>query len=201
MMGDEGLDLSQERLVCHGPHLSRVITRRSTKNAGLYTKLRVIAREPIPAAMDDMLIDFARLKADMADCVERTSARKFSLAATAGRNPDFYRNFANNGQDKRMSAEVYAGIVHALGKSADYYIRGATTPYRPPNAAVLTSTFAMLLDSLGIDPFEDGRAQKLAAQFPGALKRIEDLHAQTAADLEHLRGEETPDVGEDQPPA
>lgn len=45
----------------------------------------------------------------------------------------------------------------------------------PPSGPVLTSTFALLLDSVGIDPEQDERAQKLARQFPNALKHVSDL--------------------------
>lgn len=200
--GDERLDLGQDIVLCHVQDISRVITRTSIPNAGYYTKLREATRAPIPFGMTEQsLIDLDRLKADMSECVERTSARKFSLAATQGRNPDFYRNFVNNGQDKRMSAEVYAGIVRALGKSADHYLADAQPALSWPNAALLTTTFSMLLDSLGVDPLEGGRAQKLAAQFPDALKRIEALHVQTVADLEQLPGEASPADDRDQPPA
>ena len=150
--------------------------------------------------MTDSLIDLDRLKADMAAHVDRTSARKFSLAATQDRNPDLYRNFLG-GQDKRMTAEVYAGIVRALGKSADHYIHGASSQFFEPNAAVLTSTFAMLLDSLGVDPYTDGRARKLAAQFPDALRRVAALHEQTADDVGQLPGEEPLAGDADQPSA
>lgn len=141
---------------------------------------------------ESSLIDLERLKADMAECVDKTSARKFSLAATQGRNPDFYRNFVNNGQDKRMSAEVYAGIVRAIGRSADHYLVGEIPPAEKPNAAVLTSTFATLLASVGLDPYEHGRAGKLAKQFPSVLTEIEALHVRTAADLDLLPDEALP---------
>lgn len=42
------------------------------------------------------------------------------------------------------------------------------------NEALLTATFGILLDGIGIDPKTDERAQKLAEQFPGTLRRVSD---------------------------
>lgn len=131
-----------------------------------------------------------KLKADMAKAVERTSGRKFSLLVSGGKNTDVYRNLMNNGQDKRVSAEVFLGIVNALGKSPFDYVYGMNEKLAMPSARVLTTTFAVLLDSVGIDPYEDGRAQKLAALFPSALRSISDLQAGSAA-----FGETTPAGG------
>lgn len=52
------------------------------------------------------------------------------------------------------------------------------------SATVLTSAFATLLESVGIPPFEDERAQKLARRFPDALQRASILHANFAEDDE-----------------
>ncbi|WP_079730954.1 hypothetical protein [Novosphingobium mathurense] len=169
---------------------------------GIYTKLRDETRSEIPWGMQESpVIDLEKLKADMAMAVERTSGRKFSLAATGGKNPDLYRNFVNNGQDKRMSAEVFVGIVGALGKNPADYVIGIEPEFQMPSAAALTSTFAVLLDSLGIDPYEDERARKLAAQFPNALRSIEALRAgeRDGRDLPH--GEDLPAGVEGRPSA
>ena len=117
----------------------------------------------------------------MAAKVAATSGRAFSKAVTGGRNPDFYRNFVNDGQDKRLSADVFAGIVRALGRNPADYIVGMDQRFTLPNATVLTSTFAVLLASLEIDPYKDERAQKLAAQFPDALKSVADLQSRSIA--------------------
>lgn len=143
--------------------------------------------------MDEVLeIDVEKLRADMAAHVERTSARKFSLAATGGKNPDFYRNFVNNGQDKRLSAKVFMGIVSALGRNPFDYVIGVEPRMDLPSVPVLTSTFAVLLDSLGIAPFEDERAQKLASRFPDALRSIAALQAQTGSAEAQPPGEVSP---------
>lgn len=67
------------------------------------------------------------------------------------------------------------------------------------NAAVLTSTFALLLDSVGIDPDEDERAQKLARLFPNALRQVEALRKGLSDDDGTSPGEPTHDPDEDQP--
>jgi hypothetical protein len=152
--------------------------------------LRDEARVLIQFGMGEpSIIDMDKLKADMAHEVERTSGRKFSLAVTGGKNPDFYRNMVNNKQDKRLSAEVFVSIARVLGKSPADYVVGAVSGPHLPNATVLTSTFAVLLDSIGIDPFEDARAQKLAAQFPNALRSIEDLLASQTENHNSPHGE------------
>lgn len=149
-----------------------------------------------PAMTSKPSIDLEKLKADMAVEVNRGSARKFSLAITDGKNPDFYRNFLG-GQDKRMTADIFVGIAHALGKNPLDYVKGATPELSWPNATVLTSTFAILLDSIGVDPYADERAQKLAAQFPYALRSIENLHAKTDVSSS-LRAVDLHDGDEDQ---
>lgn len=131
MLSNESLDIGKDRLLFHADGLSRVITRTSTTFAGDYTKLREMPRLAIPSGMAGAFdIDVEKLRADMAAHVERVSARKFSLAATGGTNPDFYRNFANNGQDKRLSAKVFMGIVKALGRDPFEYVLGIETDNR-----------------------------------------------------------------------
>jgi len=173
----------------------------STIKPGIYTILRVEARAPIPWCMDAApSIDLDKLNADMAAEVDRTNPRRFSLAVTGGANPDFYRNYLG-GQNKRLTAEVFLGIVKALGRSPFDYIDGMEAPQGIPNASVLTSTFGILLDSVGVDPNEGGRARKLAVQFPSVLRSMVAARAQIdlAPDLPH---EATPPAGdEDRPPA
>ena len=136
-----------------------------------------------------LAIDMEKLRADMVAKVAELSGREFSRKATGGTNPDFYRNFMNDGQDKRLSAEVFFGIVQALGTDPAEYVIGYEPTRNWPSSAVLTSTFAMLLDSVGIDPFEDARAQKLAANFPNALQSIAALHTQQAGESSAQPGE------------
>lgn len=68
----------------------------------------------------------------------------------------------------------------------------------PPSGPVLTSTFALLLDSVGIDPDEDERAQKLARQFPSALKHVADLRGGlgSAAGKPPVKAPPDPDAGQ-----
>lgn len=173
----ERVDVGEYRMMFHDRASTRVITRMSTQISGDYTILRAIPRRSISCDMSMAGIDIEKLKADMAARVAETSARSFSMAATGDKNPDFYRNFINNGQNKRLSADVFAGIVQALGEDPARYISGFKPVRALPSAAVLTSTFAMLLESLGVDPDKGELAQKLARQFPGALQRVSDLRA------------------------
>ncbi len=145
-------------------------------------------------------VDMEKLKAEMAAEVERTSQREFSRRVTGGTNESFYRNFLG-GQDRRMSASVFLGIVAALGREPQDFVIGAQVRSRMPNATVLTSTFAMILDSLGIDPYAGELARKLALQFPGALKAVEDLHAQRLSDGDATPSTPALDRDEDQPAA
>lgn len=168
--------------------------------AGNCTILREGARDLITALMDSApQIDVEKLRADMTECVERTSGRQFSLKATGGKNPDFYRNFMNHGRDKRMSADVFVGIVNALGRNPAEYVIGMEAEATLPNATVLTSAFAMLLDSVGIDPYQDERAQKLARQFPNALQRVSALREGLIEDAAIAPAESPPDRDADQP--
>lgn len=170
-------------MLFHGQQLLRVTTRMSMASAGNYTILRAISRAPIPWDMEAAsTIDIEKLKADMAEEVERTSGRDFSKRATGGANPDFYRNFINNGQDKRLTAEVFVGITKALGKDPADYVLDFDPALRLPSAAVLTSAFALLLESVGIDPFLGERAQMLADKFPSALRSVITLRADLAED-------------------
>ena len=146
-------------------------------------------------------IDIEKLKADMAERVGETSARKFSLKVTDNKNPDFYRNFVHNGQDKRLSADVFAGIVVELKADPVRYLNGVSSRTEFPSGPVLTSTFELLLDSLGIDPEKGELAQKLARQFPGALQRVSDLRATLASDGDLSLEEATLDPSEDRPEA
>lgn len=145
-------------------------------------------------------IDMEKLRADMAARVEGTSARQFSREVTGGRNPDWYRNFIG-GQDKRISADVFAGIVTALGRDPAEYIEGLEPSLHLPSESVLTSAFATMLDSLGIPPHEDGRAHKLALSFPNALKRALNFHAPDDSGEDALHATGPLESAEDRPAA
>ncbi len=168
-------------------------------NEGNYTILRDYARTPIERCMSSApKIDMDRLRADMAAHVERTSMRNFSLAVTGGKNADFYRNFLD-GQDKRLTTEIFLGIANAMERNPLDYVEGMDPKLTLPNAAVLTSTFAVLLDSLGIDPYKDERARKLAAQFPSAIRSIAGLPKMSGSELMHEHEIAPPADAEDQP--
>lgn len=196
---DEIRDLAQNGVWFHERDLLRVITRTSREDAGTYTILREDARALITGLMEDgPRIDVERLVADMDDCVMRTSGRNFSLKATGGRNPDFYRNW-KDGQNKRLSADVFAGIVTALERDPGDYIVGWSPAMRLPNATVLTTTFASLLATIGVDPYEGERAQKLARQFPDALQDVLALHDRLADDASSSPEVGSHDPGEEPP--
>jgi hypothetical protein len=199
MAFDEVRDLAQDRMMFHERDLLRVITRMSRQGAGIYTILRGNARALISASMNDgPRIDVERLVADMDACVARTSGRAFSLKATGGRNPDFYRNW-KDGQNKRLSADVFAGIVTALERDPGDYIIGWSPTMRLPNVTVLTTTFASLLATVGLDPYEGERAQKLARQFPDALQDVLALHDRLADGANSYPEEGAHDPGEGPP--
>lgn len=124
------------------------------------------------------IIDVDRLNADMAAHIAGgVSDRSFSLAITGGTNPDFYRHWKSGRQAKRLSADVFIGIVQAMGRDPLEYVVGAERRMDTASASVLTSAFATLLESVGISPYEDERARKLAMRFPDALRRASTLHA------------------------
>lgn len=196
MLSNERFNFGDECL--HGDALSRVITRMSTGAACDYTILREIARASIILGVSGFPeIDLERLKADMADEVARTSGRAFSRKVTNGRNPSFYQNFLE-GQDKRMTAEIFLGIVHALGRQPTDYVSGFDSA-PVPSEAVLTATFAVMLDHLGLDPNADGRAHKLAVRFPATLRRMQVLAEDVVSDDGSAPGEAAPALAEGPP--
>lgn len=69
------------------------------------------------------------------------------------------------------------------------------------SAAVLTSTFVLLLDSVGIDPDQDELAQKLARRFPNALRQVEGLRRGLDDGEDPSPEEDSHDPDEDQPEA
>jgi hypothetical protein len=98
-------------------------------------------------------------------------------------------------------SELVEGVKPATNGQAVYtsVSNGERSAAPEPSAAVLTSTFAVLLESVGIDPYEDGRAQKLAARFPNALRSMQALRADQVEDGGSSR--EGPARGIDEDPA
>lgn len=166
-------------MLFHERHILRVITRMSRLCAGNYTILRDSDAARISVGMSGApIIDVDRLNADMAAHVAGgVSDRAFSIAITGGTNPDFYRHWKSGRQAKRLSADVFVGIVQAMGRDPLEYVVGAERRLDAANASVLTSAFATLLESVGISPYEDERARKLALRFPDALRRASTLHS------------------------
>ena len=169
--------------------------------AGNYTILRDSDAARISAAMSGApIIDVDRLNADMAAHVAGgVSDRAFSIAITGGSNPDFYRHWKSGRQAKRLSADVFVGIVQAMGRDPLEYVVGAQRRMDAANASVLTSAFATLLESVGISPYEDERARKLALRFPDALRRASTLHADFEEGENALLAGDAHDLDEDRP--
>lgn len=203
MAFQEVCDLGENGVLFHDQHLLRVITRMSRLIAGNYTILRDCAAARISAGMPDVpIIDVERLSADMAAHVASgVSDRSFSIAITGGTNPDFYRHWKSGRQAKRLSADVFVGIVRAMGRDPLEYVVGAERRMDTSNASVLTAAFATLLESVGISPYEDERAQKLARRFPDALRRASTLHEDFDEGELMPRAEDVHGPGADQPAA
>lgn len=126
------------------------------------------------------------------------------MAALLGVPHERYKKYETRSP---IPAYLLPKLAHLSGRSLTYILTGrdeiatkagASTLF---NAATLTATFAVLLDSIGIDPVEDERAQKLAAQFPDALRRAEELRRQTGASLGQAPEEAARADGVDQPTA
>ena len=199
---DECVDLAQDRVLFHERDILRVITRASSEIAGDYPILRGNTRAPITLAMENgELINLEKLKVDMDAYVQSgVSDRAFSRAVTGGTNEDWYRHFKSGQQAKRLSASIFVGIAKAMGRDPLEYVIGADPSLRLPNATVLTSTFASLLSTVGIDPYEGERAQKLARQFPDALREMLALHDRLAVDANSSDEDGSHDLG-GEPPA
>ncbi len=99
-------------------------------------------------------------------------------------------------------AKHAAAFAEKLEVSPAWLLFGVGTPeglpqYPLPNASVLTTVFASLLDSLEIEPWEGGRARKLAESFPDALQSIEALRKRIASDPSAPPAASSPDGDED----
>jgi hypothetical protein len=65
-----------------------------------------------------------------------------------------------------------------------------------PNSAVLTATFVVMLDHLGLDPNEGALAQKLAERLPATLRRMQVAAEDRELDDETIPGEAAPALAE-----
>lgn len=163
----------------------------------IYTILPLGRQHPITPPMDETpLIDLEKLTADMAAHIAGgVSERAFSLAVTGGRNPDFYRHWRTGRQAKRLSADLMIQICKELGRSV-YDYTGENPGVTLPNEAVLTQTMAALLSSVGIDPYEDERARKIARLLPNALQDVQRLIANLGQGDEASPAQQSHDHGE-----
>lgn len=167
---------------------------------GDFPVLRGVSRNPISWAMENLpRLDVERLKASMTAYADKKSGRALSMQATNGKNPDLYRDVVERGRDKNIATDAFLGIVQALGHAPTDYIIGGRPTLSLSNVNALTSTFAILLDSVGIDPYEGERAQKLAAQFPNVLRSVQALAAGQDEAAGSARAEDVPALDEDRP--
>lgn len=195
---NEGVDVSQNGVLLHEQELLRVITRTSRSYACNHPILRAGSGAMITLAMEEgVQINIEKLRDDMQAHVDGgVSDRAFSMAVTGGTNPSWYRHYKTGRQSKRLTAQIFLGITQAMGRDPFEYVVGADPKPRLPSATVLTSTFASLLSTLGIDPYEGERARKLARQFPDALQEILALHDRLADDANSSDEEDSRDLGE-----
>jgi predicted XRE-type DNA-binding protein len=82
-----------------------------------------------------------------------------------------------------------------------FRLDGTLAGHALPSADVLTTAFVTLLDSVGIAPYEDEHARKLALRFPDALRRAEGFHAGRDVASSQDPAEASPDPDEDRPSA
>lgn len=105
------------------------------------------------------------------------NARAWALAA--GIDPTTITRTMKPGCKSTASVETLHSLAKAAGVRSvvDFLIDQAEGRDEAlPNVNVLTATFAMLLDSLGVDPYANELARKIALQFPDALRSFVDLH-------------------------
>lgn len=95
------------------------------------------------------------------------------------------RSVMNRWMNGKVGLDAYKAdrVATLLDATPEEILYRAGVPIRDPaaswlpNATVLTTALAMLLDSVGVDPYEDERARKLARQFPNALRAAADLRS------------------------
>lgn len=98
-----------------------------------------------------------------------------------------------NGKLRGIDFDEGVKLIRRFGLDED-----VATPALP-NENVLTSAFATLLESVGIPPYEDERAHKLALSFPNALKRAVNFHAPGGLGEDASPEAGAPDPGANQP--
>ena len=116
--------------------------------------------------------DFSFVRDALAREIERKGIAPTTLSQQVGKSKSLVKEILEDGRDIKLS--TLTRLANALEISVCDLLPGASTAL--PNASVLTATFGLLLNSVGIDPYEDERARKLAVQFPDALRDMIDLH-------------------------
>ena len=140
---------------------------------------------------------FDSVREALAAAIKRKGIAPTTLSLQVGKSKSLVKDILDDGNDIKLS--TLAKLAGALDMDVRELIPGDAALL--PNAAVLTSAFAVLLDSVGIDPYQDERAQKLARQFPNALQRVSTLRADLIEDGATTLGEGALDRAEDQPAA
>jgi DNA-binding Xre family transcriptional regulator len=127
--------------------------------------------------------DFEPVRQALARAIADKGIAPTTLSQKVGKSKSLVKEILEEGRDIKLS--TLTRLAGALGiEVTDLLPRGrpatsaGTDDFNLPNEAVLTSTFAVLLDSLGIPPHEDARARKLAMSFPGALRAMIEIRAQ-----------------------
>ena len=140
---------------------------------------------------------FDSVRDALAAAIKRKGIAPTTLSLQVGKSKSLVKDILDDGNDIKLS--TLAKLAGALDMDVRELIPGDAALL--PNAAVLTSAFAVLLDSVGIDPYQDERAQKLARQFPNALQRVSTLRADLSEGEATARGVGALDRAEDQPAA
>jgi len=109
----------------------------------------------------------------------------------------FARGIVGKGEPPITAEEVLA-TVEDRGVLEYFW---SLSPAGNLNVDVLTSAFVTLLDSVGIAPYEDERARKLALRFPSALRRAASFHSGFGAAISPSLDEGILDPVEDRPAA
>ncbi|WP_143066867.1 helix-turn-helix domain-containing protein [Sphingobium sp. YR768] len=141
--------------------------------------------------------NFDSIRSALAREIKRKGIAPTTLSQSVGKSKSLVKEILEDGKDIKLS--TLTRLANALEIDVRDLLPGASIAL--PNANVLTSTFAMLLESVGIDPFQDERAQRLARQFPNALQRVSDLHAGLSEGASSAPSEASPDPAGDRPAA
>lgn len=159
-----------------GLHADRVRYKRTLVNVETVRRLRETV------TMDNNTTIGSRLR----EMVQRTGLSYDAVALRAGYrarssvqeyfNPEYNPPFLSLKVAKKLAKAFEGTNVSRDEVLALSGVPDASDDYKPvsirsSNEAVLTSTFAVLLSSLGIDHYEDERARKLAARFRRTAKK------------------------------